>query len=256
MDLPFIFKKIVGNLLLPSGLSFLFLLLAFLAAFSRYRKSQVKVFLSLGFLVFFLSSTVLPYFLLRPLESRYAQPEEAILKEAEAIVLLPAYISDRPGLGLFDRIGGETAKRLLAAVSLARKYPEKTLIIVGAGSCGVEMGKGASYLAEIARKMGVKNIEVYDQPNDTASSARALKKRLAGKKFILVTAAYHMPRSVFLFEREGLKPVPYPAYYISRAEKSFGITDFWPRPINLFYSDLAVHEYLGLAFYKLLEHIP
>ncbi len=242
--------------MLPSGLSFVFLLLAFLAAFSRYRKSQVKIFLALGFIILYLSSTVLPYFLLHPLESRYAKPKEAVLKEAQAIVLLPSYVSDRPNLALLDRIGGETAKRLLAAVLLAKKYPEKPLIIVGAGSQGLDMGKGASYLAEIAGGLGVKNVEVYDKANDTASSARVLKERLSGQKFILVTAAYHMPRSVYLFEREGLKPIPYPAYSISREERSFGITDFWPRPINLFYSDLAVHEYLGLAFYKLLEHIP
>ncbi len=253
MDLPFILKKALEALLYPSGLIFVFLFLSFITSLSRYRRSQTRFFLILAFLLFYISATFLPGRLLGPLEDGYPRPSPEVLEKAEAIVLLPSYVSDRPGLSLLDRLGGETAKRLLAALLLQRKLPGKTLFIVGAGSKG---GPGASYLAEIAEKLGFKKIVTLDNARDTASSARALKSHLKGKKFILVTAAYHLPRAVFLFKKEGLSPIPYPAYRVSAKEKKFSLYDLWPRPINLFYADLAVHEYLGLAFYYLMEHIP
>ncbi len=253
MDLPFILKKSLSALLQPSGLLFVFLFLAFLVGFSRYRRSQMRFFLSLAFLTFYLSTTILPAPLLRPLEDWYQKPSPREIEQAQAIVLLPCYISAEPGRDLIDRLGGETAKRFLAALRLAKSFPEKPLIIVGAGA---KEGPGASYLAGLAKEFGFKNVLALDEANDTASSARVLRPYLAGRSFVLVTAAYHLPRAVFLFKRAGLKPIPYPAYRITHDQEGFSLSEFWPHPLNLFYADLAVHEYLGLAFYYILEHIP
>ncbi|WP_022853823.1 YdcF family protein [Thermodesulfatator atlanticus] len=253
MDLLFTLKKIIQALVMPSGLVFIFLFLAFIANFSRYRKSQVRVFLVLAFLTFYSCATFLPRLLLHPLENKYQIPTHKELVKAKAIVLLPCYISDKPGQGLVDRLGGETAKRFLSALRLAKEFPEKPLIIVGAGAKGHE---GASYLLLLAKELGVEKVEAFDKARDTISSAKILRGRLKDKPFLLVTAAYHMPRSVYLFKKEGLTPIPYPAYRVSQGFGFPSFSDFWPRPINLFYSDIAAHEYLGLAFYWLRDHIP
>jgi len=180
-------------------------------------------------------------------------PPKDALKESKAIVLLPCFIDSKPGLNLLERIGGETSKRFLAALLLKKEFPQKPLFIIGAGNRG---GLGASYLQELAEKLGFKDVFALDEAHDTITSAKVAKKYLAGKSFILVTAAYHLPRAVFLFRKEGLSPIPYPAYRLVKPHKDFTLRDLWPRPLNLFYLDLAVHEYLGLAFYHLIDHIP
>ncbi len=253
MDLPFLLKKAISHLLYPSGLVFIFLFLALLSSFSRYRRSQTRFFLLLAALLFYFSATFLPSLILKPLENRYPRPEKEALAKSEAIVLLPCYIASNPGLALTDRFGGETSKRFLAALLLKKQFPEKPLFIIGAGS---KEGPGASYLKELAEKLGFEKIVALDSANDTASSARIAKKYLAGRPFVLVTAAYHLPRAVFLFRREGLSPIPYPAYRVVKPQDGFSLRDLWPHPLNLFYSDLATHEYLGLAFYHIIEHIP
>ena len=203
--------------------------------------------MTLALVVFYFSATFLPGPLLRPLEDRYPVPLPEEIEKAQAIVLLPAYISPKPKASVLDHFGGETAKRLLAALMLKKRLPERPLIIVGTG---------ASFLAEVARGLGYERVLAHDEAPDTVSSARILKEKLSGRPFLLVTAAYHLPRAVYLFEREGLEPIPYPAYRIGRREHGITFRDFWPDPVNLFYADVAVHEYLGLAFYHVLEHIP
>ncbi len=254
MDLLFHLKKAISHLLYPSGLVFIFLLLSFLTSFSRYRRSQTRFFLTLAAIFFYLSTTsFLPRFFLEPLEARFRVPLEEELESAEAIVLLPCYIASDPGLRLIDRLGGETSKRFLAVLLLKQKFPEKPLLIVGAGAGGKT---GASYLKELAQNLGFKKVIALDAPKDTVSSAREVKRFLGrNKPVVLVTAAYHLPRAVFLFRQEGLKPIPYPAYRISKPSKEITWQDLWPHPLNLFYLDLAVHEYLGLAFYYFMDHI-
>ncbi len=253
MDLPFAFKKILELVVYPSGIIFLFLLLATLASFSRYRRSQTRFFLVLAFIFFYLSSTPFLYhFLAEPLERDYAVPSISS-GEYAAIVLLPSYIDNRGALKLYQRFDRETWIRFWAAVELKRRFPQITLIIVGNGS---PAGKGASYLAELARELDLSGVMAIDFPKDTASSLRALVPLLAGKRFVLVTSAYHLPRAMFLARHMGLSPVPYPALYLSKPGIEISFQNFWPQPHNIFYLNRVVHEYLGLAFYWLVGHIP
>jgi hypothetical protein len=49
---------------------------------------------------------------------------------------------------------------------------------------------------------------------DTKDQAIHIRKILDNNSFILVTSASHMPRSIVLFRKQGLQPIPAP-------------TDFW-----------------------------
>ena len=72
--------------------------------------------------------------------------------------------------------------------------------------------------------------------------------------WLLVTSAYHMPRSMALFRRAGFSVVAFPVDY-----RTFGDRRDWriahdvPRNLRLF--DLAVHEWAGLAGYRLTGKI-
>ena len=78
-------------------------------------------------------------------------------------------------------------------------------------------------------------------------SARMLKA--AGiKKVLLVTHALHMPRSREAFTRAGLEVVEAPTMFYSRARWSPFM--LMPSAGALYRTDYAMHEWIGLAWYR------
>ena len=95
---------------------------------------------------------------------------------------------------------------------------------------------------------------LYDDQSRTtwenAVNALALAQPKSGEAWVLVTSASHMPRAVAAFRGAGWPAVlPWPvAYRTTRAG--------WPAPLQpvgnrLTAVDLAAHEWVGLAAYRL-----
>ena len=67
----------------------------------------------------------------------------------------------------------------------------------------------------------------------------------------IVTSAMHMPRAVACFRAHGLRPLPYPVDYRNAAIERAGDL-FQPDLLgNMARADKALHEWLGLALYRL-----
>ena len=57
-----------------------------------------------------------------------------------------------------------------------------------------------------------------------------------------------MPRTMALFRRRGLQPIPAPADFRAPHAQSSGPGRFFPAVESLKRTQAAVHEYLGLAW--------
>ncbi|WP_018233705.1 YdcF family protein [Thioalkalivibrio thiocyanodenitrificans] len=68
---------------------------------------------------------------------------------------------------------------------------------------------------------------------------------------LLVSHALHMPRAAWSFRRAGLTVTPFPTRRVSGDPVRMRFTDFLPQPSALWYTGQALHEYLGLAWYRL-----
>ena len=251
MSKAFLLKKIALYLLYPSGVIFLFLLGTALYTLWGKRRGRRRAFLFTAVILYYLASTpFLPHYLLKPLEAGLSRPPSESIKKTEAIVVLPARIYGWENLFLEERFSRETWARFIAAVRLKKKYPQKELIVVGASL----EGPGASFLKALGKELGVE-VKAIDYPPDTITSVKALKEYLKGKSFLLITSAHHLPRALYLFRREGMKPIPYPAVYVSKTCEflPFNILYLFPDPVYLELTNEAVHEYLGLAFYRLRD---
>lgn len=67
-----------------------------------------------------------------------------------------------------------------------------------------------------------------------------------GDRWLLITSAVHMPRSVACFRAAGWTITPYPADFSRGPEPfHFGLVD------NLADLDTAAHEWVGLLYYRL-----
>ncbi|MGI9283146.1 MAG: YdcF family protein [Endozoicomonas sp.] len=100
---------------------------------------------------------------------------------------------------------------------------------------------------------GVEVSWIENQSMTTWENAQNSKSILGDelKTVVLVTHAWHMPRSVMSFKRAGFHVIPAPTAFTWK-EIPWQKLSYWiPRVRNLRVSELALHEYLGLTWYWL-----
>jgi len=103
--------------------------------------------------------------------------------------------------------------------------------------------------AAAAQALGVDpaRIVVLDTPTDTAREAYALREFLGTEaRFVLVTSASHMPRSVQHFERVGLAPIASPTHVLTGRGRPVRLSYWVPSSDALRKTERAVYETLGL----------
>ena len=86
-------------------------------------------------------------------------------------------------------------------------------------------------------------------------SAANNKKIVGDNKFILVTTASHMPRSMALFKKLGMQPIPAPTDHAMKRRQGIHPGVFFPNSGKIRNAELVFHEYLGLAWAKLRGQI-
>lgn len=145
----------------------------------------------------------------------------------------------------------DAAERLLEAAKLARLFPDLPVIYSG----GIQIKNSISE-TDIAHKFfqeaGIdpKRIRFEGQSYNTYSNALQVKKLIAENEtapWLLVTSAFHMPRSVGAFRTAGIKIQPYPVDY--RSTLSYSLSSRPDAGKNLQNLDYAFHEWLGLVVY-------
>jgi uncharacterized SAM-binding protein YcdF (DUF218 family) len=187
---------------------------------------------------------------LRPLELAYSVPEKV---EGDVIVLLCGGAGDVPiDISAAAALYPATMQRTYAVARLQKKTGLPVIVSGGAPfSDTPESVAAARYLAELGIPKG--KIITEEASRDTfENAAYTLKicKEKGYKRIILVTSAYHMPRSIYLFKKAGFESIlPYPYGHLAPAARRRHLRDFLPGDSG----DLsrALNEYSGLAYYHL-----
>ena len=73
------------------------------------------------------------------------------------------------------------------------------------------------------------------------------------KIIILVTSAYHMYRAKQLFEKQGMKVIPYKVDYKIGRNKEMVIMDYFPDAESIKLTENGVREIIGRLFY-IIKH--
>jgi uncharacterized SAM-binding protein YcdF (DUF218 family) len=254
----FLLKKIVSQFLYPYSLCLEILILGLFFLWASRRPRLGKALVTLGtVLLLLLSTSFISSRLLTPLECRYPailHPEKIAWEghpiEASPrwiIVLGGGHVSD-PRLPPNSQISEAALGRVVEGVRLYKAIPGSKLLLSGGGV--YDPVPEAEVMARIAVLLGVKPQDILLEPDsrDTAEEAGIIAKMIGKEKFILVTSAAHMPRAMALFKKCGLRPLPAPTDYLDRQAQGFNPGVFFPRPISLVQVEIAVHEYLGLAW--------
>lgn len=257
-DLFFIASKTVGMLARVESWLLILLALALLAAW-RGRMRATRALLTAGFLAL-LALTVFPLGtpLLAALERQYP-PNPPLPDHVDGIIVL----GGAEDTGAFTRWGvpGMNAggERMTAGVELARRYPQAKLIFTG-GTASLIYSDAHTIPSRMTKALwlalGVPEAQIVleDRSRNTAENAiftRDLIQPQPGQVWLLVTSAWHMPRSMETFQRNGWTGlVPWPVDFRS-AGQTFRME--WRLDDHLQEADVALKEYLGLLAYRMAE---
>jgi uncharacterized SAM-binding protein YcdF (DUF218 family) len=236
----------IRNILIPSHIIVVTFIIGIILLFTRKRKQAAVVMFVLSAVIYlFFGTGIISMWFLGTLEHRY-KPLASIegLRDVKVIVILAGYAEKQPGLPTSSEVNFASAYRLIEGMRILHLLPDAKILISGQSEVPVIM---KDLLVSIGLP-GQKTI-IDNQSSSTHESAVNVQKIVNGENFVLVTSAGHMPRAMSTFRKAGLNPIPAPTNYLSIKEQRF--IHYLPTPHHLVYSDLAVHEYLGMAWYRL-----
>ena len=195
---------------------------------------------------------------LLPLEDRFP-PVTQPPAHVDGIVVLggavmPDLAADRGTQALND-----AAERMTTAVALARRYPNARLVFTGGRG---ELVPGETTEADVAgalfASLGIApdRLTLESRSRTTYENALLTKAQVhpqPDQTWILVTSAFHMPRSIGAFRAVGWKMLPWPVGYKS----GHGHHLWLPTSLGLHLVQLdeATHEWVGLIAYRLTGRI-
>ncbi|MFV3128591.1 YdcF family protein [Niveispirillum sp. KHB5.9] len=243
-----------GNLLL-------LLLLAGLLLLACGRRRWGRGLLMAGALgLALIAATPLSTWVLLPLEQRFPAPDVESLGQVDGIIVLGGALmpvgSKEHGTPQLNR----EAERLTVLPGLMRRFPQARMVFTGgSGDPRTPDDREAPFVLALLADWGVDTgrITLEETSRNTwenaVSSAPLIGK---GERWLLVTSAAHMPRSMGVF-RTVLPETAFIAWPVSynanRVEADrFGLN----LAENLERMENAAHEWRGLLAYRLSGRIP
>ena len=249
-------KPILASLALPPLSLIVLGLLGLILVVRKKRLGLTLVTLALA-LLWLASCNGTAVWLARTAVPQFAPLSLATLKasKAQAIVVLGGgLLPEAPEYGNAQP-AAHSASRLRYGLWLGRQTGLPLAFTGGAGWAARQAPNGAKAdsEADVAARMALQDYGftlrwLESQSRDTAENARLLAPMLQRdgvKRIVLVTDAWHMPRSVLAFEQTGLLVVPGPTGYIL-PERS-DLMEWLPSASGLLASQQVLREWLALA---------
>lgn len=229
-------SKLVWAVLSPATLVLLMLAVAWVLLWRGASRWARRL---LGLVVLVLAGVgVFPVgeWVLFPLERRF--PSNPVLPaQVQGIIVLGGG-EDAARSAIWNQVEmGDCAERVLAFLSLARRYPEARLVFAGGSGSLTDQGhKGADVMRRLCGEQGLDLARMTFErlsrnTYENVLYSRALVQPRPGENWVLVTSAWHMPRSVGVFRKVGWLVIPYPV-------------DHWTSPGHLLRMDLDLASHL------------
>ena len=160
-----------------------------------------------------------------------------------------------PRLPAMAQISLASLARLMEGIRIHNKLRKSKLIL--SGGAIFDPHPEARVMADVALSLGInaKNMVLESDSKDTEDEARLIRKIVGDNRFVLVTSASHMPRSMMYFRKLGMRPIPAPTDYLVKESQGIHPGMFFPAAGSLVKTQRAIYEYLGLAWAKLLGKI-
>jgi uncharacterized SAM-binding protein YcdF (DUF218 family) len=223
----------------PSHLWFLLMVLGTVLVFTRRRRFGLGLLTLDALLILIVAVFPVGNWLMAPLENRFP-PLTQMPVQVDGVIML----------------GGDED---VAFADLARRYPKAKLVFAG-GRPPLQNGvfHKADGAPNSSQWMGIDTSRITFEPEsrntfEDVVNAKAIVHPIPGETWILVTLAFHMPRSVGLFRAQGWQVVPDPVGYQTGTGGSDTDTNL-NFAQNLTLLSVALKEWIGMLANRLLGH--
>ena len=254
-------SKLLPLFLYPLGLACVLMVVALVMSWRSPRWVPVPIALALIVLLLGSNSWVANS-LVRSLE--WQQIPEKELPTADAIVVLggatKSAFPPRPAVDL-----SEEGDRVLYGAQLYREG--KAPLVIASGGRVDWRGGGPSEsgdMAEVLETLGVPTSAILQDPSSlntyqNAVNVRQIMKERGIQRVLLVTSAMHMPRSLLIFQRQGIEAIPAPTDFLVTKQEieepnnspQATLLSLLPDADRLQNTTRVLKEYIGTVVYRL-----
>ena len=244
----FLLSKLVGFILTPSNLIVVICVCGVVLSMTRFRRSGFAMTVcGVGLLALFGWSPVSNWLLL-PLTERF--PAWQGTAAPDGIIVLGGAINPELSAARNALEIDSSGERLIAMLQLAKRYPNARIVFSGGSGALLGAVAEAPVAGRLVDEFGLSGERVVLESTSRTTEENALNTRelvtpKSGERWLLVTSAWHMPRSVGLYRKAGFDVEAYPVDF-----RVFGWRDarkpFRQASYGIERADVAMHEWVGL----------
>ena len=240
------FHKILPFFLSPLGIILIFLIASFF--FKR------RFFVFLAFMVLIVSSNpIVGNYLMKKLEYPYKPISINSINVADAVVVLSGMLH-QVGDKNYNTYEFSDPDRFFGGLDLIKENKSNKIIFTAGQLPWTDNWEPEGIiLKNKAISFGVPQAKILVTENvkNTYEETIAVTKLISNdSSLILVTSAFHMHRSKYLFEKQGFDIIPYPVDFKTSNAKT-SIMNFLPSVSSLNKVSLFIRENIGRLYYKL-----
>jgi len=195
------------------------------------------------------------HWLIIPLEDRFPRPASPPA-DVTGIIILGGAQSNAVTAARGILATNDYAERLIEGLSLARRFPNARVVFSGGSPELIgERPSEAIVNAALLELLPVTGDRVVmeERSRNTFENAVYTKQLInpaPDEVWLLVTTAFHMPRSIGVFRAVGWDVVPWPVDYQTTGRFEFDLSIDIAGGLNNL--NIAMHEIIGLVAYRLM----
>ena len=247
--------KFGASWILPPGIFILAMIgLAVYLWRKRGERRAAGALTGIAFVLYVLSTGAASDRLMGSLERTYEVPAHP---QGDVIVMLGggaiSDVQDVDGVGMLAQ---SPSSRLLTTLRLHRLC--RLPILLSGGQVFSDTGSEAEIARRVLLSLGVPDEMIYVETHSltTGQNAHYSAEILRREGFthpILVTSAFHLPRAVLNFEKEGVAVTPYPADFWVSGDPQLYLIKFAPNATPLLTNTIYFQEKLRIFVTRYLE---
>lgn len=251
-NLFFMLSKLVWAFLSPGNLIILALFVGMIfLIFNSFSKAK-KILVPTALISFLIMAYPVSDYLMQPLENRFSKPE-VLPDQIDGIIVLGGGEDLKRSLSWQVAELGLGGDRYIGAASLASYYPQAPVIFTGgSGLMSLQNTEGEGAIArQLLTTIGIneQRLIIESMSRNTYENFKYTKALLPNEDgtYLLVTSAFHMPRSVGIARMQGIKVVPFPVDYRTDSENYRTVGFDFNRHLTTL--EAGWREWIGLTAY-------
>ena len=251
----FVLSKTLGLLLLPTNFLIGVGVIGAILLVTRFASLGRKLVISAVLLLVICGLSPLGNYLLYPLESRFPPWDASRGGPPDGIIILGASIEADLSAAHGTPVVRSAPDRIITAAALAHRYPNARVVFSG-GSANLIANdtREADFASAIFESLGISRSRLIMErasrnTQENAQFSKALVAPKDGERWLLVTSAFHMPRSIGLFRKAGFAVEAYPVdWRVGGRGDLMSLSNIILDGLGR--TEIAVREWIGLMAYR------